>query len=87
MTRTCWNSTCGRRARWKSSGEAGGFLELGDGDVDVEGVVSLLLGNGITRAGWRWDMTGLRDANPSASVQISRDYLVGLGLELEAELT
>ena len=65
--------------------EAGGFLELGDGDVDVEGVVSLLRERDYE--GWLAVGHDRPGRDPSASVQISRDYLVGLGLELEAELT
>lgn len=65
--------------------DAGGFLELGQGDVDVEGVVSLLRDQGYD--GWLAVGHDQPGRDPSASVQISRDYLVGLGLELEVELT
>jgi len=65
--------------------EAGGFLELGQGDVDVEGVVSVLRERGFD--GWLAVGHDRPGRDPSASVQISRDYLVGLGLELEADLT
>lgn len=65
--------------------DAGGFLELGQGDVDVEGVVALLRERGYD--GWLAVGHDQPGRDPSASVQISRDYLVGLGLELEADLT
>jgi len=65
--------------------EAGGFLELGQGDVDVESIVSLLREREF--GGWLSVGHDSPGRDPSASVQISRDYLVGLGLELEAELT
>lgn len=61
----------------------GGFVELGQGDVDVEGAVDLLRERGFD--GWvvaEQERT-LRD--PSASAQISREYLVGIGLGLESE--
>lgn len=64
--------------------EAGGFLELGQGDVDVEGVVALVRERGFD--GWLAVGHDQPGRDPSASVQISRDYLVGLGFELEAEL-
>lgn len=65
--------------------DAGGFLELGQGDVDVEGVVGLL--REVEFDGWLAVGHDQPGRDPSASVQISRDYLVGLGFELEAELT
>lgn len=65
--------------------EAGGFLELGQGDVDVEGVVDLLRERGFD--GWLAVGHDRPGRDPSASVQISRDYLVGLGFDLEADLT
>ena len=64
--------------------DEGGFLELGTGDVDIESIVTLLSGqefNGWVAVGH--DRPG-RDA--VASAQIAREYLVGLGLELESEL-
>lgn len=64
--------------------DAGGFLELGQGDLDVEGVVSLLRERDFD--GWLAVGHDRPGRDPSASVQIARDYLVGLGLELEAEL-
>ena len=64
--------------------EAGGFLELGQGDVDVDGVAALLRERGFK--GWLAVGHDSPGRDPSASVQISRDYLVGLGFELEAEL-
>lgn len=65
--------------------EAGGFLELGQGDVDVAGVAALLRERGFK--GWLAVGHDRPGRDPSASVQISRDYLVGLGFDLEAELT
>lgn len=65
--------------------DAGGFLELGQGDVDVEGVVHLL--REVEFDGWLAVGHDRPGRDPSASVQISRDYLVGLGFELEAEVT
>ena len=64
--------------------EAGGFLELGQGDVDVEGVVELLREREFK--GWLAVGHDHPGRDPSASVQISRDYMVGLGFELEADL-
>lgn len=64
--------------------EAGGFLELGQGDVDVEGVVDVLRERGFE--GWLAVGHDQPGRDPSASVQISRDYMVGLGFELEADL-
>ena len=64
--------------------EAGGFLELGQGDVDLEGVVDLLRERGFE--GWLALGHDQPGRDPSASVQISRDYMVGLGFELEEEL-
>ena len=64
--------------------EAGGFVELGQGDVDVEGVVDLLREREYD--GWLAVGHDGPGRDPSASVQISRDYLVGLGFELEEDL-
>ena len=63
----------------------GGFVELGHGEIDIEGTVELLRERRFD--GWlvvEQERT-LRD--PSASAQISREFLVGIGLELESELT
>ena len=62
--------------------EQGGFVELGEGDVDLAGVVEVLQAGDFD--GWLvvdQDRT-LRD--PAASAQISREHLVGLGLEPES---
>ena len=64
--------------------DAGGFLELGQGDVDVEGLVALLREQEFN--GWLAVGHDRPGRDPSASVQISRDYLVGLGFELEEDL-
>ena len=64
--------------------EAGGFLELGQGDVDVEGAVDVLRQRGFE--GWLAVGHDRPGRDPSASVQVSRDYMVGLGFELEEEL-
>ena len=65
--------------------DAGGFLELGQGDVDIASVVSLLREREFD--GWLAVGHDRPGRDPSASVQISREYLVGLGFELEADLT
>ena len=65
--------------------DAGGFLELGQGDVDLEGVVGLLRDREFD--GWLVVGHDRPGRDPSVSVQISREYLVGLGFELEADLT
>ena len=75
----------GQRGSLEEFWDAGGFLELGQGDVDIAGVVSLLRERGFD--GWLAAGQDRPGRDPSASVQISRDYLVGLGLELEPDLT
>ena len=73
-----------RRGSLQQFWDEGGFLELGNGDVDIESIVTLLGErefNGWVAVGH--DRPG-RDAVVSA--QIAREYLVGLGLELESEL-
>ena len=53
--------------------------------MDIAGVVSLLREREFD--GWLAAGHDRPGRDPSASVQVSRDYLVGLGLELEADLT
>ena len=64
--------------------EEGGFLELGTGDVDIESIVTLLSGQEFN--GWVAVGHDRPGRDPVASAQIAREYLVGLGLELESEL-
>ncbi len=59
----------------------GGFVELGYGDVDVDGAVALLREREFQ--GWLAVGHDRPGRDPAASVQIAREYLVGLGLELE----
>ena len=61
----------------------GGFVELGEGDVEIEDAVNLLRERGFD--GWAVVEQERTLRDPSASAQISREYLVGIGLELETE--
>ncbi len=61
----------------------GGFVELGQGDVGIEDVVDLLRERDFD--GWAVVEQERTLRDPAASAQISREYLVGIGLELESE--
>jgi inosose dehydratase len=73
-----------RKASLREFWDAGGFVELGEGDVDIAGVVALLKEREFE--GWVAVGHDYPGRDPAASVQIARDYLVGLGLELESGL-
>ena len=48
----------GQKGTLEEFWDAGGFLELGQGDVDIAGVVSLLRERGVQRLGWPRGRTG-----------------------------
>ena len=59
----------------------GGFVELGQGDVDLPGVIDEL--RAAEYRGWVTVDQDRCARDPAASAQISREYLVGLGFDLE----